>query len=241
MDAPPKLASALRRSDSSSSEIDRWPFAWDAMADRRYAAFIAAMGVVVAVGLVRGAFWARWTAIAFCAGSILGGALNTINLREVRDESLWLAGPIGVAGALVILSQLLRPGVRERFAHNTQHALWTSRDRLIRVTRWAAIANFAAAPMLNLYALGQPVAPRTVISALVLAPILGLGSALVIARRSAGIVILAVGGLALVAQTIATAEYAIAGSQQIAGYYAMFWLPAALLGMTAGILAVRRS
>jgi hypothetical protein len=95
--------------------------------------------------------------------------------------------------------------------------------------------------MLLLYAFGQPVAPRTVISALVLAPILGLGSVLVIARRSAGILILAAGGLGLIAHTIATAEYVVAGSLQIAGYYAAFWLPAALLGILAGVLAVRRS
>jgi hypothetical protein len=221
--------------------IDRWPFAWDAMPDRRYAGFIAAMGVVVAVGLVRGAFGARWAAIAFCAGSMLGGTLNAIQMRALRDESLWLAASIGVAGALTVLSQLTRPGVRAHFARHTQHALWTSRDRLVRATRWAVIANFAAAPMLLLYAFGQPVAPRTVISALVLAPVLGLGSALVIARRSAGILILAAGGAGLVAHTLATAAYVAAGSLPIAGYYAAFWLPAALFGITAGVLAVRRS
>lgn len=221
--------------------VGRWPFAWDAMPDPRYAGFIAAMGAVVAAGLVRGAFWARWAAIAFSAGSLLGGALNAIQLRAVRDESLWLAGPIGVVGALTLLSQLTRPSVREHFARTSQHALWSSRDRLVRSARWAAIANFAAAPMLLLYALGQPVAPRTVISALVLAPVLGLGSALVIARRSAGLLILALGGLALIAHTIASAEYAVAGSLPIVGYYAAFWLPAAILGILAGALAVRRS
>jgi hypothetical protein len=221
--------------------IGRWPFAWDAMPDRRYAAFIAAMGLVVAVGLVRGAFWARWAAIAFSIGSMLGGVVNAIYMRELRDESLWLAGPIGVIGALTILSQLTRPGVREHFARHTQHALWTSRDRLVRATRWAAIANLAAAPMLLLYAFGQPVAPRTVISALVLAPLLGLGGVLVIARRSAGILVLGLGGLGLVAHTIATAEYVVAGNLPVVGYYAMFWLPAALLGILAGVFAIRRS
>jgi hypothetical protein len=78
-------------------------------------------------------------------------------------------------------------------------------------------------------------------SALVLAPILALGGALVLARHSAGIVILAAGGVGLVAHTIATAEYVTAGNLPVAGYYAAFWLPAALLGIVAGALAVRRS
>jgi hypothetical protein len=220
--------------------IDRWPFAWDALPDRRYAGFIAAMGLAVAVGLVRGAFWARWAAIAFAAGSMLGGALNAIWMRHVRDESLWLAGAIGVCGALTVLSQLAGPGVRERFSRHAPHALWTSRDRLIRTTRWAAIASFAAAPMLVLYALAQPVAPPTVVSALVLAPILAIGGVLVIARRSAGILILALGGVALAAHTIVTAACVVDGDLLIAGYYATFWLPAALLGVAAGVLAVHR-
>jgi len=139
--------------------VGRWPFAWDAMPDPRYAGFIAVIGAVVAIGLVRGAFWARWAAIAFAAGSMLGGALNAIQMRAVRDEGLWLAGPIGVVGALTILSQLTRPGVREHFARSSRHALWSSRDRLVRSARWAAIANFAAAPML-LQALAREIGLR---------------------------------------------------------------------------------
>ncbi len=220
--------------------IGRWPFAWDAMPDSRYAAFIATMGVVVGFGLVRGAFWARWAAMAFSAGSMLGGALNSINMRAVRDESAWLAA-IGVIGGATILSQLVRPEVRAHFARSAQHAVWSSRDRLVASARWAAIANFAAAPMLLLYALGQPVAPNTVVSALVLAPILGLGSALIVACRTLGIAILGAGALGLVAHTAATAQYVTAGSLPIVGYYAAFWLPAALLGLVAAGVALLRS
>lgn len=220
--------------------IGRWPFAWDAMPDARYAAFIATMSIVVGLGLVRGAFWARWAAMAFAAGSILGGTLNSINMRAHRDETAWLAA-IGVMGGLTIVSQLMRPEVRTHFARSAQHAVWSSRDRLVASARWAAIANFAAAPMLLLYALGQPVAPRTIVSALVLAPILGIGSALVVARRTVGIAILGFGALGILAHTAATAQYVTAGSLPIVGYYAAFWLPAALLGLAAGILALIRA
>ena len=220
--------------------IGRWPFAWDAMPDARYAAFITTMGLVVGFGLFRGAFWARWAAMAFSAGSMLGGALNSIHMRAFRDETAWLAA-IGVIGGATILSQLVRPEVRTHFARSARHAVWSSRDRLVASARWAAIANFAAAPMLLLYALGQPVAPTTIVSALVLAPVLGLGSALVVARRAIGIVILGVGSLGLIAHTAATAEYVTAGSLPVVGYYAAFWLPAALLGLVAGVLAVTRA
>ena len=218
--------------------IGRWPFAWDALADRRYAAFIATMGLAVAVGLVRGKLWARWAAIAFAAGSALGGSLNSINMRGVRDETAWLAA-IGVVGGLTIISQLVRPSVREAF---TTHAVWMSRDRLVRSARWAAIANFAAAPMLLLYAFGQPVAPSTVYSAIVIAPVLFAGSTLVIMRRTAGVLVLAVGGLALLAHTAATARYVeLAMNERVVGYYAAFWLPPALLGLVAGGVAIWRS
>jgi len=217
--------------------IGRWPFAWDAMPDARYAGFFATMSVAVGVGLLRGAFWARWAAMALGASSVLGGTLNSLSLRGVRDETAWLAA-MGVIGGATIVSQLARAEVRAHFARSAQHALWSSRDRLVAAARWAAIANFAAAPMLVLYALGQPVAPRTVVSALILAPILGLGSALVVARRAAGIAVLVVGALGLIAHTIATARYVLPGYVGVVGYYAAFWLPAALLGLIAGAVAL---
>ncbi len=84
-------------------------------------------------------------------------------------------------------------------------------------------------------------APTTVPFALVLAPILALGSLLVVRRRAAGIAILGLGGVALCLHTAASARYTIAGGLPIVGYYAAFWLPAALLGITAGVLAVARA
>jgi hypothetical protein len=225
---------------AATGVVGHWPFAWEALADPRYAAFITLMGVVVGIGLLCGAFWARWAALAFAVGSMLGGALNSINLGGARNETAWLPA-IGVMGGLTVFTQLMRASVREHVAQSTKHALWTSRDRVIRSARWAAIANFAAAPMLLLYALGQPVAPETVVSALVLAPILGIGCALVVARRTAGVVILALGGVGLIAHSIASASYVAAMNLPIVGYYAAFWLPAAALGIIAGVLALLRA
>ena len=220
--------------------VGAWPFAWDSMADARYAAVISALGVAVGVGLFAGAFWARWGAMAFAASTGIGGLLNSYNMRAWRDESAWLAA-VGVIGGAIILSQLLRPGVGTHFARRADHAMWSSRDRLIASARWAAIANFGAAPMLLLYALGQPVAPATVWSAIVLAPVLALGGALVVARRSLGIAILAGGGLGLLAHTAMTLHAVPAYALHTAGYYAVFWLPAALLGLVAGAIAFARA
>lgn len=220
--------------------LGRWPFAWDSMPDARYAAVIAVLGASVGIGLLRGAFWARWGAIAFAASSGIGGLLNSYNMRAWREEYAWLAA-IGVIGSAIILSQLLRPSVREHFAQKAQHAVWASRDRLIASARWAAIANFGAAPMLLLYALGQPVAPATVWSALVLVPVLATGSVLVVMRRTAGIAVLAVGGLALLAHTAMTLHCVPAYAMRTAGYYTVFWVPAALLGLVAGSIAFARA
>ncbi|MBA3500637.1 MAG: hypothetical protein M4D80_31410 [Myxococcota bacterium] len=221
-----------------SRVIGAWPFEWDALADRRYAAFIATMGIGVGIGLLRGKLWARWAAIAFAAGSALGGTLNSINMRGFRDETAWLAA-LGVVGGVTIISQLVRPSVRDAFMANT---VWTSHDRLVRSARWAAIASFVAAPMLLLYAFGQPVAPATVCSAIAIAPVLLLGSTLVIMRRTAGVLVLAVGSLGLLAHTAATARYVeLAMNERVVGYYAAFWLPAALLGLVAGGVAIWRA
>jgi hypothetical protein len=80
-----------------------WPFAWDALADARYAGFIATMACVVGIGLLRGALWSRWAAIAFSVGSALGGTLNSINMRGFRDETAWLAA-IGGGGGMTIIA-----------------------------------------------------------------------------------------------------------------------------------------
>ena len=220
--------------------IGRWPFQWDAMPDARYAAMISALAIGIGIGLCAGAFWARWAAMAFAVGSLIGGGLNSLNWVGHRSETAWLAA-IGVVGGAVLLVELMRGEVAAYFARHSRHALWTSKDRVVRVTRWAAIANFAAAPMLVLYALGQPMAPATVTFALVLAPILGLGSVLVVMRRTAGIAILALAGIALVVHIAATAKFAIAGGLPVVGYYATFWMPAALLGITAGAMALARA
>lgn len=223
------------------SVVDKWPFAWNALPDRRYAALITVLSVASSVGLVRGTVWGRWMALAFCSAVALGGALNSVGMEYYGNacSEMGFEAAIGVLGGLVVLTRLAAPSVRERVSKRAP--VWTTRDRLVWSARWAAIAAFAAAPMLVLYALCQPVAAETVTPALVLAPVLALGGGLVVARRTIGLLVLLVTGGALMALTIATLELAPHEWMGVASYYSAFWTPAAVLGIVAGAMAVFRA
>ncbi len=179
--------------------------------------------------------------LASSGGSALGGTLNSIHLRGERTEPAWLAA-ICVPGALTILAALTRPSVLHRFAARAQHAVWRSRDPLVCSARWAAIASFTAAPMLILYAFGQPVAPATVWSALVLAPVLFTGGVLVVQRRAAGVLVLGVAAVVLLAHTVASARcVAVAADVGVIGYDERSPGPAVVLGLAAAALALWRA
>jgi hypothetical protein len=224
-----------------SRTIGHWPFTWDAMPDARYAAFITAANVIAATGLCLHRSWARWIAIALASGAALTGALNAINLLHVGGrvyaESTWFASASAFGGAAMLLA-LTRPELRAKF-HRDHDAVWTSPDAIVRWGRIATIACCVAGAMLLLYALGQPVAPATRTPALVLAPLLLIGSALFAARRTIGLAILGGAGIALLAQTAVT--FAEASDRAIAAFYATAWLPAGLAAVFAAVLALRRA
>lgn len=217
--------------------LGRWPFVWDAMPDARYAALIATAAAATGAGLLFDKVWARWAALALAGGSTIGGALNSLGQLGWRGESAWLAAMAMLGGGLA-LSQLLRPEVVARAARGGE--LWAVRDRLVMLARAAAICALAAACMLVLYGLGQPVVPATAAWALALAPVAALGAMLVLRKRAAGLVVLGLVGVALAALTAATLGLASSSALPIAGYYACFWLPAALLGPVAALQAFTR-
>ncbi len=220
--------------------VGAWPFAWDAFASAPYAGFLAAIGLVVSAGLLRGKLWARWAAFAWSAGSGGTGLLNSIGLWRFRDESTWLAG-IGVVGAAVAICALMRPEVKARFGSQSDDGVWQRRDRFVSLARAAAVAGFMAATMLLLYGFGQSVAPQTNWSALALSPLLFVGSSLVVVRRSTvGLLLLGLGGILLIAQTVASFGCAPPADLEIVAYYAAFWGPSGLLGIAAAIGALRR-
>jgi len=218
---------------------EHWPFVWDAMPSRGYAAFLAAAALTTSIGLLFRQLWARWVALAFGVAGALGGALNSIGMRTWRDETSWLAA-IGVIGCATVFIQLSHGAVRDHFDRGGQ-SVWAAKDRLVRSARWAAITSAAAGAMLLLYALGAHVVPQTETSALVLAPVLMLGSGLVVARRGAGLLLLGAGGLGLLAQSAMTLADVAPESRMNAAYYVMFWAPAGIIAVAAAVIALRRS
>ena len=225
----------LKAAFIGSRILGAWPFEWDALGDPRYASLLLGILGLTMVGLLAGKIWGRWMAMAFAGTSVVGGTLNFIGQTSSPNQAMWLAGVSAFSGA-TLWCQLSLPLVREHFEHHAQHALWRSRRPLARAARWAAIASFAAAPMLVLYGLAQPVAPLTVSSAFVLAPLSALGAVLVLLRRAVGVVLLALTGVALVAQCAVTLLTAPVTELQIAAYYCAFWGPAAALGLLSGAL-----
>ncbi len=224
---------------AASRAVEHWPFEWDAMPSRGYAAFLAVAALVTSIGLLFRRLWARWVALAFGIAGALGGALNSIGMRTWRNETSWLAA-IGVIGCATVFVQLSNGAVRDYFDRGGQ-SVWAAKDRLVRSARWAAITSAAAGAMLLLYALGAHVVPQTETSALVLAPFLMVGSALVVARRGAGLLLLGAGGVGLLAQSAMTLADVAPDSRLNAAYYVMFWAPAGLVAIAAAVIALRRS
>lgn len=228
--------------------LDRCPVALDGMPNRGYAAFISLVALAAAVGIVRRMFWARWIAFAFCVGASLCGVINGVGLYELHDERAWVPVIGFIAGGAAWI-HLAHPSVREHFLAGTgnKHELWISKNPIIRASRWAAISNFAAVPMLLLYGLTQPVVKETVTTGFVLAALLGIGAALVVARKVVGVLLLGVSGIGLLVQSAAT--LAVASNFHspatrehalwIAEYYVAFWFPAGLLGILAAFLVLR--
>ena len=73
------------------------------------------------------------------------------------------------------------------------------------------------------------------------ARVLFAGAALIVVRRAAGVLLLGGGGLAILVHTAASFRFVSAAEVGVVGYYAMFWLPAGVLGLIAAVLALRRT
>ena len=96
------------------------------------------------------------------------------------------------------------------------------------------VTAFAAAPMLLVYAWLQPIVPATRVTAIVLAIALTLGTVITVRGKLVGAFVLVLAGLGMLAQSAVT--FAGAGAQRgIAGYYLVFWLPAAVCAIVCGV------
>jgi hypothetical protein len=209
--------------------------------EARQAALSVVVAVVAAVGLGRRLHWARWLALALSAASMAGAA---INLAGCLLASSWWAPSRALLlsffwGALLMAS-LAGPGVRDAFLVRRGGEVWASPHRIVTSVRWAILANVVAVCMLLIYAWTQPVVPATALTAQVLAAVLVVAIALAAMRKVVGAVLLVLGGVGLIAQTVATLWLASQGDDAtIVHYYTLFWVPAALLSLVAGAVLAR--
>jgi hypothetical protein len=220
---------------SALRAADQWPFAWDAMGDRLHAGAVTAVVAVGAIGLARGWPWARWMIMALGAATALGSGLQA--RHQLGLEAQWIAA-LGVIGGITLVVALSRRELVARF-HRDRHAVWASRDAVVRWSRLAMVTCAAAGSMLVIYTMNQFASDRTTIPSLVLAPILFAGAGLLALRKTIGLVVLAIAGVALLAHTAAALAWG--ADPGMVEYYAAFWLPAGACATVAGIVALRRA
>ena len=222
-----------------SRALGAWPLPCDAFRSPRYVLFLVGVLSATIYGLARRRLWARWLGLAFGTYGGLSAGINAVAFLGVADHWTWTFLVFSFGSALVGL-HLADADVGAAFlARSTQATLWGSRDPLVRLTRAAIVASFAAVSMLLVYAWMQPFVPSTARSAEALAALLGLGAVLTSLRKVAGGLVLGVAGLGLAAQCWLTATRG-ATEPELVAYYLVFWIPAAVLGpLTAGLMIQR--
>lgn len=222
--------------------MDRWVLSFDPFTDWRHLAFMATVTTLTAAGLTLRLVWSRWLGLALGIGGAVSAGLNAAWALPTNGAFTWLH-LCGFFGGALIVANLSAPALRESFYDRSEHAeIWRSPDPLIKILRRALLANLVAIPMLLIYTWVQPVVPATANTALGLALLLIIGSALVMARKVAGALLLSLGGLGLLAQTCITAWLAHQAGPEalfIGAYYVVFWLPAAALSTACGVAWAR--
>jgi peptidoglycan/LPS O-acetylase OafA/YrhL len=97
------------------------------------------------------------------------------------------------------------------------------------------VTAFAAAPMLLVYAWLQPIVPETRVTAIILTIALAAGAVVTVRGKLVGAFVLVLAGLGLLVQSAVTLAHAPDAQRGIAGYYLVFWLPAAVCAIVCGV------
>ncbi len=238
---------ALMMGMAGNSLFDAKLFALDLFSDPRYATFLVGLLALNIFGLWRGSFLARWLSIALAGGGILSSGLNLAPYASLPNQYTWMLAT-SLAGAVLILANLIGSKQREHFERDAS-PLWSSPDPLLRSIRLTMMSFMAAIPLLLVYTWMQPIVPSTAATALPLAIFLSAAILASARRMIIGAVALALGGGALLVQTVATviraheidrAMYeqfgAVYGNNgDISLYYAAFWAPAGIAALATGV------
>jgi hypothetical protein len=185
---------------------------------------------------------ARWIGLAVGAAGAISSGLNLHTWIDagVVDPFGWTLSIWTLGGVLLLVTLGGRDvAAGDRLAGREE--VWRSRDPLVRWTRAATISAIAASPMLLVYGFMQEGAiPALTVPAAVLAGYLAIAAGLAGHGKVLGGVLLALGGLALGAMTVAAFALRPEGdSLRIPTFYLPFWLPAAVTGLSSGALLVR--
>ncbi len=222
------------------------PVAMLAGTSSKFAVVLSAGTMFGVVGLVMRRQWARWLCLALGVAGLGCGTLNAINFWSVsgtpnaidvawyhdvlRSEWAYLVNAVG--GALIVVNLV---AARGSFIASP---MWSRPDPVMRWLRLSVITSFLAVPMLLVYAWMQPIVPATQPTALALAAAITVGAVLAVRGKLIGALLLVATGCGLLAQTIVTVIEA-GPLREIAGYYAVFWVPAAVPAIVCGILMAR--
>jgi len=224
----------------------------DLVPDARLNIAVAVALAIAVAGLVADRMWARYLALALAAVGIGSSGLNAVTHWRVTmalDANypqwtiemmsiLWALLVNAIGGALVV-TNLMTPAVRARFAERRANATWTSGHAVVGWVRASILTSFFAVPMLLVYAWVQPIVPATATSAVVLAAALALGGALALRGRLVGALVLCAAGVGLLAQLALTYRGAPADQHSIVAYYAVFFVPAAVVAIATGVKLAR--
>jgi hypothetical protein len=223
-----------------------WPLAANIFNDTRHVGFLVGATSIIGLGLIFRQFWARWLGLGFAVAGFVSSGLNALSFMAFTPArtaayaaDTWIH-LIGMLWSASLFIALIGGGMHRFFAPaGSKNALWTSRDRMVSTIRWTVLANLVAMPMLLVYAWAQPIIPQTACSALLLAALITVGTALVMWRKVVGALLLVIGGAGLAVQTITTLKLSAGCDLWVSGYYAIFWAPAAALSLVCGVMLAK--
>jgi hypothetical protein len=219
-------------------------FSWGAplLGPAAYELSLAAATAGAALGVLFHRRGARWLAIGLGAA---GSASSAINLGQwmmagVCDHHAW-AFAVWAVGGFALVATLTGRDIAAQDRIGPREQVWTRPDPAVRWMRAATISAIVATPMLLLYAFVQPGAVGALTTpAGTLAGFLAAAAFLSARGQVMGGLLLALGAVALAALSIAAFVLASPGDgTRIAGYYIVFWLPAAACGIAGGIALAR--
>jgi hypothetical protein len=211
------------------------PMPIDGWTDDRYVWLLLVVIGATLGGLALRQSWARWLGIALGLAGAASAGLNLVPLWDRPGAQLGLA--LALTGGSALLAVALAGGtMAESDRRGPLTAMWRSDAPVVGWLRGAILSGFVAVPMLVVYGWMQPGSIASLRNpAVVLAGFLAVATAASVRGKVGGALMLALGGVALAVLGVAAFTAAsIPLERTIAGYYLVFWVPAAGCAVISG-------